>query len=674
MSGKISVPGNYFGYSSPRANGYRRQSSYFALEDGCRIAWDRYLPARDGAPLHGPLPTVILATGYRRAWPFSRDDAAQHVVRRYPHLREGDTATHVNLSSVIDRDGRGSWPGKDSGDLELLAEWVRLNGSTPELLLLFGYAFVVIDVRGTGASFGTGYADGWQTGKDLAEIFEFLVKEPWCDGNLGMIGVSWAGGVQYFVMNYGTPHLKAAIPQMAGYDAYYGWFPGGAYLAGFFRQWSRRRESEDRDQAALPVDDDVGGRLRDQALEERRQVAYPTDEELDEGHNTPDIATMARDEMLELFPVKDRPLADGTTIDLDYQALDFKRANLNGTAVYFFAGWFDMFPRDVIVAYWNYTGPKKLIAGPWHHNNYWDREEALRWFDRWLKGIDNGVADEPPVVFSTQRSDSHAIGWSATSEWPVSGLQEDMPLHLGPGAGGSRHSLNDGLLTREPPRSSGRFDRLTVDYRASAGAGTRCWYHAAPFLDYSPVAENNGRGLTYTSAPFPEDLELGGHPELILYLASTAEVGIVVAYLEEVDENGNGRLLTEVVQNLEYRDIQSSCPIEMKSLCYRSYHSSTRRKVTPGEVFELRADMLPVSCVIRSGRSLRLSIHGADRDNYYTIETSPPPVLSIWRDAEHPSRLSLPVVKAGPAREALRISGAFEGCPDRGRHAMEWRR
>ena len=674
MSGKISVPGNYFGYSSPRANGYRRQSSYFALEDGCRIAWDRYLPARDGAPLEGPLPTVILATGYRRAWPFSRDDAAQHVVRRYPHLREGDSATHVNLSSVIDRDGRGSWPGKDSGDLELLAEWVRLNGSTPELLLLFGYAFVVIDVRGTGASFGADYADGWQTGKDLAEIFEFLVKEPWCDGNLGMIGVSWAGGVQYFVMNYGTPHLKAAIPQMAGYDAYYGWFPGGAYLAGFFRQWSRRRESEDRDQAALPVDDDVGGRLRDQALEERRQVAYPTDEELDEGHNTPDIATMARDEMLELFPVKDRPLADGTTIDLDYQALDFKRANLNGTAVYFFAGWFDMFPRDVIVAYWNYTGPKKLIAGPWHHNNYWDREEALRWFDRWLKGIDNGVADEPPVVFSTQRSDSHAIGWSATSEWPVSGLQKDMPLHLGPGAGGSRHSLNDGLLTREPPRSSGRFDRLTVDYRASAGAGTRCWYHAAPFLDYSPVAENNGRGLTYTSAPFPEDLELGGHPELILYLASTAEVGIVVAYLEEVDENGNGRLLTEVVQNLEYRDIQSSCPIEMKSLCYRSYHSSTRRKVTPGEVFELRADMLPVSCVIRSGRSLRLSIHGADRDNYYTIETSPPPVLSIWRDAEHPSRLSLPVVKAGPAREALRISGAFEGCPDRGRHAMEWRR
>ena len=674
MSGKISVPGNYFGYSSPRANGYRRQSSYFALEDGCRIAWDRYLPARDGAPLHGPLPTVILATGYRRAWPFSRNDAAQHVVRRYPHLREGDSATHVNLSSVIDRDGRGSWPGKDSGDLELLAEWVRLNGSTPELLLLFGYAFVVIDVRGTGASFGADYADGWQTGKDLAEIFEFLVKEPWCDGNLGMIGVSWAGGVQYFVMNYGTPHLKAAIPQMAGYDAYYGWFPGGAYLAGFFRQWSRRRESEDRDQAALPVDDDVGGRLRDQALEERRQVAYPTDEELDEGHNTPDIATMARDEMLELFPVKDRPLADGTTIDLDYQALDFKRANLNGTAVYFFAGWFDMFPRDVIVAYWNYTGPKKLIAGPWHHNNYWDREEALRWFDRWLKGIDNGVADEPPVVFSTQRSDSHAIGWSATSEWPVSGLQKDMPLHLGPGAGGSRHSLNDGLLTREPPRSSGRFDRLTVDYRASAGAGTRCWYHAAPFLDYSPVAENNGRGLTYTSAPFPEDLELGGHPELILYLASTAEVGIVVAYLEEVDENGNGRLLTEVVQNLEYRDIQSSCPIEMKSLCYRSYHSSTRRKVTPGEVFELRADMLPVSCVIRSGRRLRLSIHGADRDNYYTIETSPPPVLSIWRDAEHPSRLSLPVVKAGPAREALRISGAFEGCPDRGRHAMEWRR
>ena len=96
--------------------------------------------------------------------------------------------------------------------------------------------------------------------------------------------------------------------------------------------------------------------------------------------------------------------------------------------------------------------------------------------------------------------------------------------------------------------------------------------------------------------------------------------------------------------------------------------------MTPGEVFELRVDMLPVSCVVRAGRRLRLSIHGADLDNYYTIETSPPPVLSIWRDAARPSRLSLPAVKAGAAREALRIPGAFEGCPDRSRHALELRR
>ena len=87
MSGKISIPGNYSGYSSPRANSYRRQSRYIELADGCRIACDRYLPALHGKPLDGPLPTVILATGYRRAWPFSKNDAAQHVVRRYPHLR-----------------------------------------------------------------------------------------------------------------------------------------------------------------------------------------------------------------------------------------------------------------------------------------------------------------------------------------------------------------------------------------------------------------------------------------------------------------------------------------------------------------------------------------------------------------------------------------------------------
>ena len=452
-------------------------------------------------PLDGPLPTVILATGYRRAWPFSKDDAAQHVVRRYPHLREGDTATHVNLSSVIDHQGQGRLAGQGQGTTSnALAEWVRLNGSTPELLLLFGYAFVVIDVRGTGASFGTDYADGWQTGKDLAEIFEFFVREPWCDGNLGMIGVSWAGGVQYFVMNYGTPHLKAAIPQMAGYDAYYGWYPGGAYLAGFFRQWSRRRESEDREQAALPVDDDMDGRLRDQALEERRQVAYPTDEELDEGRNAPDMPTMARDEMLEMFPVKeptarrwnhDRPRLPGPGFQAGEPQRD-RRLLLRRLVRHV--------PRDVIVAYWNYTGPKKLIVGPWHHNNYWDREEALRWFDHWLKGIDNGIADEPPVVYSTQRQRQLCLRLERNLRLASFRAGGRCPLPpLGPHTGGSRYSRNDGALSEQAPRSSGELDRLTVDYRATAGTRARSWYHSGPFLDYSPLADNNRKGLTYTS-------------------------------------------------------------------------------------------------------------------------------------------------------------------------------
>ncbi len=670
MMQKVSVPGTYHGYSIPVADGYVRDSRYITLKDGCRIAYDTYLPTASGKVRDGALPTVIVATGYRRAWAFSKFDAAQHVVRRFPHLKEGNVATYVNQSSHLP-DGRHSqWlESAPAGVGQPLADWVRLNGSAAEYLLVYGYAFVVIDVRGTGASFGTNYADGWQTGKDLAEIYDFLVTEPWCDGNLGMIGCSWHGGTQYFTINYGTPHLKAAIPQMASYDVYYGWYPGGAYLSGFLRQWSKRRESEDRKHAALPVFEDTDGEKLAEALEERKQVEYPTDEDLDEGHNAPEMPLMARDEMLESFPIKNRELADGSLIDLEYQALDFKRAALTDTAVYLFAGWFDIFPRDVITAYWNLRAPKKLIIGPWHHNNYWDRDESLRWFDYWLRGIDNGVTDEAPFTYSTQDSSGRAFEWSGTDEWPLPAA-EHREWYFSSCPGSEGYSINDGSLATSPEPHA-KCAELPVDYSASAGRRTRVWYHGGPHLDYSPLDENNRKGLTWTSKPLESDIEIAGAPYLNVYLSSNTEKGIIVAYLEEIDANGGGELVSEVVLNLEFRDIQDNPPLEMKDLAYRSYHSSTRRAVVPGEVMELQLDMLPVSCVLKKGRRLRLSLHGADCDNFFTVQSDPPPEYRILMDDEHRSRLNLPIIPQNEEREALRIHEAMENCPDKCLYAVK---
>jgi putative CocE/NonD family hydrolase len=671
MSRNISIPGNYQGYSKPMADGYVRDSRYITLNDGCRIAYDTFLPTLNGQVLEGQLPTVVVATGYRRAWPYSRHDAAQHVARRYPHLDEGEIATFVNYASKIPDGRRSQWiEGAPVNDLKSLAEWVRIKGSSSEYLLVHGYALIVVDVRGTGASFGKSYADGWQTGKDLAEIFDFLVEQSWCNGNIGMIGCSWQGGTQYFTMNYGSPHLKAAIPQMASYDVYYAWYPGGAYLSGFLRQWSKRRESEDREQAALPVNEDPEGALLAQALDERKETEYPTDEKLEDGKSAPDMPRMSRDELLEMFPIKNRELANGTRIDLEYQALDFKRSSLNGTAVYFYTGWFDLFPRDVTVAYWNYKGPKKFIIGPWHHNNYWDREEARRWFDYWLCGIENGIMDEAPFTFSTQNSNSRAIGWSGTREWPLP-FAETQCLYLLSDKTGTKYSVNNGVLGSKAPDTDGCVGELQVVYGASAGTRTRTWYHGGPQLDYSAMADNNRNGLTWTSEPLTNDIEISGHPELTLYLSSTTSSGIVVAYLEEIDENGDGEIVTEVVQNLEYRDIQPDPPIEFKDLAYRSYDSSTRRPITPGEIMEIRVDMLPVSCIVQSGRCLRLSIHGADCDNFYTVESNPPPTYRIFSKRKQLSRLRLPVINQDSQRNSLWIQEGFEGIPEKSRFAVK---
>lgn len=671
MKVKISVPGTYLGYTSAVADGYRRDSRYFQLKDGCRLAYDTYLPTHAGALPAERFPTLLVATGYRRAWPYSRNDAAKHVARRYPHLEEGEVATYVNHVSKLPDGVHSQWiDGAPDGDLDTLAEWVRQRGSSSEYLLLHGFAFVVLDVRGTGASFGTNFSDGWQAGKDISEFLEFLVTQDWCDGNIGMIGCSWHGASQYFTMTYGSAHLKAAMPQMAGYDAYFGWYPGGAYLSGFLRQWSKRRVSEDREQAALPVNDDREGVLLAQALEERKNVTYPTDEELGARRSAPSMPAMARDELLQMFPLQKREHADGSLVDLQYQALDFQRAARNGTAVYFYAGWFDMFPRDVIIAYWNYAGPKKMIIGPWHHNNYWDREEARRWFDYWLRGIDNGIMGEASFVYSTQSVSSKAIGWNGTDTWPLS-IERRTSFFLIPAPEGSHEKRPGGGLEADPPRHSAPPAALTVDYSASAGKRTRTWYHGGPHLDYSALADNSRRGLTWISPPLSQDTEITGHPELTVYFSSTEPGGIVVAYLEAVDQQGRGELLTEVVLNLEFRRVQTEPPIEHKALTYRSYDSSTRIAVVPGEVMEIRTDMLPAACLVERGYRLKLTIHGADRDNFYAREFDPPPVYKFYCDADHPSRLVLPLVAQDARRDALRIPGAFSEMPERSRFAVK---
>ncbi len=165
-----------------------------------------------------------------------------------------------------------------------LADWLLDHGSACEYLLVHGYNIAVIDTRGTGASFGAagGYS-AVQIGRDLADLFEWFAGQPWCDGNIGMIGASWHGAVQHMALTYSSPHLRAVVPQMAPIDQYLGLWPGGIYNIGLMRDWLELRAEQDNaaELLALPVDDDEGGRLLAAAMHERRPPPGTSDDRAD---------------------------------------------------------------------------------------------------------------------------------------------------------------------------------------------------------------------------------------------------------------------------------------------------------------------------------------------------------------------------------------------------------
>ena len=131
----------------------------------------------------------------------------------------------------------------------------------------------------------------------------------------------------------------------------------------------------------------------------------------------------------------------------------------SGIPIYHLAGWYDMFPRDTLLWWRNLDNPQKVVIGPWFHvdrHGLDDEAEHLRWYDHWLKGIDNGVMDEDPIHYWTLDA-PEGEEWRSTSTWPLPNEQR-VDFYLGAGPSGTAASVNDGVLSREPAGASAHDD------------------------------------------------------------------------------------------------------------------------------------------------------------------------------------------------------------------------
>lgn len=515
-----------------------------------------------------------------------------------------------------------------------------LWGSYRRYFVSRGYAWIDVDVRGTGASFGTWEHSYWEREvADGAEVVDWIVAQPWSSGRVGAWGISYAGGAAEFLLVNKHPAVRAAAPMFSPFDVYdeIG-FPGGMRARWYVDHWAetnRRLDSNDPPvdvwyqrlavRGVRPVDGAEGPRRLREALSERdsnvdvdQEAAYVTFRD----DTSPRIAGIDRMS----------PHAFAREID----AAD--------VPVYSYSGWLDgAYQHAAIRRFLTLSHPhNKLTIGPWDHGgahnagpfvrakaSFDHRAEVLKFFDFHLLELPTGIDREPRVHYYTMGTEV----WRSSDEWPPGGLEK------------LRFQLTGGGGLTDAPEVARGHDAHRLD--ATLGTGPMSRWTALVGPTESPILYPNqerfsARALSYTSPPLPEPLEVTGHPMVTLYLSADANDAAVFVVLEDVAPDGSVRYVTEgSLRALHRRSITPSPPYR-DAVAVRLYDRASAAPLESGEVAELSFDLLPTSYEFRVGHGVRLSVAGIDADYFDPLGDAT--TLRIHRGGEHPSGLTLPIL------------------------------
>jgi uncharacterized protein len=575
-------------------------SRYVAMRDGCRLAVDVYLPHEAQAAPAAKLPTILILTPYYRRFA----------------LKAGAPAGTENSPNAA---------------------------KYRDFFVPRGYALVVVDVRGTGASFGTRDSFRSPTERDdYREIAEWIVSQPWSDGVIGSTGISYLGAAALFLASTGHPGVKAVAPLFAVWNTYVDHFyPGGVLLNRLAASYDQLMIALDHDRRDLlanyayfrdpnfagpqPVDEDADGKLLREA----------TREHLGNFH-MPDFITEFRftDDRLPYDPSFGAP---------SFSPYNYAHEIRQDVAVYSIGGWMDGagFANGAIARFLSLPNERQhLLLGPWDHGaranvspfrdavepRFNVLAEVLRFFDHYLMDRDTGLQSEARVHYFVMGGEA----WRAAPGWPP--VREARTFHLAAA----------GALA-EAPDGEGE-DSYKVDFTVGTGANTRHERLAAEDTRdyYGDWQGRDARMLRYTSEPVSDDAEVSGHPVLDLWMSSSEGDAAVHVYLSEIEDDGTLRYVTEGVLRAIHRKEAEPEPLQRWSWPFRTFARADAAPMPKGEPQRLRFALLPTSWTFKRGSRIRLAIAGADADHYAQLPHGRPPLLTIRRGGAMASSLTLP--------------------------------
>lgn len=489
-----------------------------------------------------------------------------------------------------------------------------------------GYAHVIADVRGTGSS-GGAYQGilSEQEAQDSYDLVEWIAAQDWCDGNVGMVGLSYLAICQYFTAAQRPPHLKAIFPNDGPADMYRDTFYHGGIPSAI--PWFLQRAIAARDTVSVAkatYDED----------ELRKRVDKLMADEGTSFAKSPLVISTLR------IPPETRPIIfdalvhpeDGpywrerspSEVMSQIEVPTYLGAEMHGQSTPVYLG-------GTSWGWERITAPKKLAFRPHstggnHRPFYQWHDELLRWNDHWLKGIDTGLMDEPAVKVWVRGREEYRYA----NDWPV----------------------EDTNWTRAYLRAGGR---LTLDEKPGRGEDPA-------HLDYQPMLPAIGgqplgpppRHLEYLTDAFPRDVEVVG--PMVLYLQATLDQvdGDFIVSVRDVSPDGGEFALSRGWLRASHREVDPD-----RSTPWKPYHPHTDPVSTvPDARYEFAVELRPMANLFQQGHRLKLEIWpcdypSTDPANYdwtqfwgfiHHIPYGKPVSYEVHHDADTPSYLLLPVM------------------------------
>jgi len=490
-----------------------------------------------------------------------------------------------------------------------------------------GYVCIVQDVRGKFCSEGE-WKPCVNEAKDGYDTIDWIAKQPWCDGNIGMMGESYFGYTTWAAATTEHPNLKCISPSTTAMDIYRVWvYNCGAFCLQTVGVWGIEMNAR----------------------------KYQNSMRLNHWHlpliSIPDKAGLSCEYFKEMLEHQTRDSYwDALNLSQKYSSIKIPVLHVGG--------WYDVFLRGTIADWIGVKNNSKsvearenqwLMIGPYDHeftpedtkkvgkigigedveNSYYDTLQLF--FDYWLKGIDNDFDKSPRIRIFTIGDNE----WRYENEWPLARTNfTEYYLH----SNGTANSLNgDGRLDTEKP-SDEPVDGYEYDPHNPVAITTRIeLWKLANYLGNRSRVEKRPDVLLYTSSELDHDIEITGPILLTLYAASSAKDTDFTAALVDVFPDGYAQLIQEGIIRASFRNSDRE-----------------RSLIEPGRVYEYHIDLFATSYIIRKGHKIRVEVSSSNFDRYdrnlntgekinRAAETRKAK-QNIHHDSSYPSHITLPII------------------------------